>query len=192
VSKSKREQTDERLSSLLEYFGERVSRVFDCHFCLMIFEDDEAMRESPAQNPRTWALQGIQNACVDSTLLALRDLDDFLTPGRGKPDDLKASHFGFRKDCHFLTKTERESINKLIAHSTLAGAQRQASGWDVLELVSKGVSQSLEFLKWIIVTYIGHFNLWTAAIQTQRTLESRLNYITTEMEKRRRIQAEYQ
>lgn len=193
MSKNQRSQTDARLSPLLEYFGERVTRVFDCHLCILIFEDDEDMRESPPHNHRTWALQGIHNACLESTLLALRDLDDFLTPRghRAKPDDLKASDFGLAKDCHFLTASERQRINKLIAHTTLEGP-KDRDGWDVFELVSKGVSQSLDFLKWIIATYAGHFELWTAAIVTKKTLESRLKYIAAELEERRKRQAEYQ
>lgn len=175
--------SDERLSPLLNYFDERVMRVFDCQLCRLMFEGDEDMRDSPAENPRAWVLRGIHDACLDSTLMALRDLDDFFTPGRGRPDDLKASVFGFEKNCKFLTASERESIDKLVAHSTLRGAQKQP-GWDILELVSKGVSQSQNFLDWIIATY-PHSYLCLVAVGTKKTLESRLKYITAEVQKRR-------
>ena len=56
MNKDQAGQTDERLSPLLEHFCERVTRLFNWHYFILMFEDDEDMRGNPSSNPRTWAL----------------------------------------------------------------------------------------------------------------------------------------
>ncbi len=101
---------------------------------------DEDFTANPAKNGRAWSLQTIHSACLHTTLLALRDLDDVLTPraNQSPPDDLKICDFGFPHSLTFLTKSERRSINKKIAHSTLPGAELPSYRWDVFELLTKG------------------------------------------------------
>lgn len=124
------DDTDERLSPLMEYFGERLNRAFAYFLCVLEFEDDEDLHANPTYNSRAWSLQTIKNACMDSTLIALRDLDDFFTerePAKRKPhngDDIRALNFGYKGSHAFLTQTERERINKLIAHTTTVGISR--------------------------------------------------------------------
>jgi hypothetical protein len=151
------------------------------------FEDDEDMHADPTNNARAWSLQTIKNACMDTTLIALRDLDDFFTE-RTTPakDDIRASHFGYGGSHAFLTQSERVMINKLIAHTTTVGAASQGVRWDILELVSKGVSQCLEFLSWIENEYgLAHFNLYTAALVIRRRSGAHLAFVRSEAEKRR-------
>ena len=175
--------TDAKLAPLMEHFGERLNRVFAYFACALEFEGDEDLGTDPMHNARAWMLQTIENACIDTTLIALRDLDDFLIrrTQNTKPDDLRASDFGYNGSHAFLTQSEREKINKLVAHTTTVGAANQGFRWDILELATKGVSQSLEFLKWVEKEYgLAHFNLYTAACFIRTRVDSQFAHITRE------------
>ncbi len=184
------DDTDARLAPLVEYVGERVNRVFAYFYCALEFDGDEDLRADPARNDRAWSLQTIENACMDTTLIALRDLDDFLTGRKPetKPDDIRASDFGYSGSHSFLTKSEREKINKLIAHTTTVGVAFHGLRWDILELATKGISQSVVFLRWVEKEYgLAYFNLYTATMAIRTRIESQFESISGEAEKRRAI-----
>lgn len=186
---SDKSDNDEKLGPLLEYFAERLNRVYAHFFCALEFEEDEDARGDPGKNDRTWSLQTIQNGCSHASLIAIRDLDDFLTPrdSKSKPDDLKASDFGYPESRSFLTTSERVAINKLIAHTTVVGAQSQGFRWDIWELTSKCVAQSFEFLKWIESHYgLSHFLLFTAALGCRTRTQKIHEYFAAEIAKRKK------
>jgi hypothetical protein len=83
---------DSELSPRLEYFAERLNLVFSFFFFTLEFSDDEDLAQE-ATNHRAWALKTIANACLHTSLIALRDIDEFLRPrtSQSKPDDVKAS-----------------------------------------------------------------------------------------------------
>lgn len=169
------DQTDSRLSPNLEYFTECLNLVFSYFFFTLEFEHDEALTAKPGKDSRAWAVQTIHNACLHTTLIALRQLDEFLTPRRSnsRPDDLKASDFGMAKRLAFLSEQERKDVDKLIAHITLHGVQSQRLAWHVHELATKAVSQCLAFLRWIENQYgVSHFLLYTAAVACRKKTES--------------------
>ena len=61
----------------------------------------------------------IHNATVESSLVSIRILDDIFGESRKYPDDLHQSDFsGLAPSTSFLTKLDREGINKQIAHIT--------------------------------------------------------------------------
>ena len=184
---SEDDSLDEERAPRLEYFADRLNRVFAYYFCVLEFEDDENFLSDPAKNDRAWALQTIKNACLHESLLAVRDLDDFLKPrtDKSRDDDLKASDFGYFENHSFLGATERDSINKLIAHTTFVGAASQGSRWGVWELTSKCVSQCLWFLQWVETTQAAHFLLWTAAIACRAKTKKIFSYIAGGIAKRR-------
>jgi hypothetical protein len=142
---------DDALINLVGYFAERVNLVFAYFYCVIMFEDDEDFTANPFDNGRAWALQTIRDACLHSTLIALRGLDDVIKPRteNTREDDLRLSDFGYTKRLSFLTKSERERINKEIAHATLPGSEPAKRRWDIFELATKGVRQSLTFMKWV-------------------------------------------
>jgi hypothetical protein len=158
---------DEVVANLVGYFSERLLRVFSYFYCVVEFETDDDFTADASNNGRAWALQTIREACLHTTLLALRDLEDVLTPRtpKSKPDDFKISDLGFPTSLSFLAKSEREAINKRIAHSTLPGATPGSIRWDVFELVTKGVQQSLTFLEWASNQRgTDQFQTWTGAL----------------------------
>ena len=60
-------ESDVLLGSLLEYFGDRLNRIFAYYFCVLEFEADSAMQGDPITSSRAWALQAIKNACYHET-----------------------------------------------------------------------------------------------------------------------------
>jgi hypothetical protein len=182
---STKSETDERLGPLLEYFNERLFRVFAHFFCILEFHDDEDSEGDPAENTAVWATQTIQNGCAHASLMAIRDLDDFLTERRRYPDDLKASDFGYLGSHSFLSTAERRLIDKLIVHTTTVGAEAQAFEWSIWELASKCVTQSIDFLAWIENRYeFQHLRLYVAANISRRKAKAIQNYLAMEIPQR--------
>jgi hypothetical protein len=185
---SQKPHDDESVSAGLEYFAERLNLVFSYFFCTLEFSKDEDFTGEPGKSDRTWALQTIQNACLHTTLIALRDVDDFLTPRtrRSKEDDLKASDFGFPRSASFLAKSERTAINKNIAHSTLPGVHAVGFRWDVFEIATKGIRQAMQFFEWAEQHFgLEHFLTWSAALVCRRKTQAIYDYIAKEVEKHR-------
>ena len=144
---------DEQISRMIAFFADRLNLVFAHFFCTIEFDGDEDFRAAPTlenfKNPRIQGLRMIRSACLHTTLIALRDLGDVLSQRpKSKPDDLRASDFGYPPVASFLAPCDRNSINKAIAHSTtfdVAASQR----WNIDTLVMKCVQQSLTFLRWL-------------------------------------------
>ena len=106
-------------------------------------------------------------------------LDDVLTPRtkRSEPDDFKISDLGFSHSLAFLANSERRDINKRIAHSTLPGSEPVLFRWDVFELVTKGVSQSLKFLDWVAEQKtVEQFQSWSSAMYCRARTKNIYDY----------------
>ena len=80
ISEDNPEDLDRTYAAHLEYFADRINLLFSYHFWVLEFRGDEDIRDNVAYNDRTWALMTMKNACLHTSLIALRDLDDFLTP----------------------------------------------------------------------------------------------------------------
>ena len=147
----KDDDDDDAVINLVGYFAERVNLVFSYFYCVIMFGDDEDFTANPFDNARAWGLQTIRDACLHTTLIALRDLDDVMSSRTAgtRDDDLRISDFGYSKRLTFLTKSERERINKEVAHATLPGSEPTKRPWDIFELATKGVCQSLTFMEWV-------------------------------------------
>ena len=148
--------------ALIEHFASRLFLVFSSFFFTSEFKKDRDLLTNPGMSWRgLFVLPTIHDACLNTTLMALRDLDDFFTPRTSNSwkDDLKASDLGFEQDLHFLLKGERVRINKLIMHSTRGAISgNQNDQWDIRELTSKCISQSLFFLKWVEANFTAEKN----------------------------------
>jgi hypothetical protein len=157
------EAKDENLGPLLEHFAERLNRVFAYDCCVFEFRDDPNLGGDPATSGRAWSLQTIKNACLHETLAAIRDIDDFLSQRtKSRPDDMRASDFGYMINGGFLSPPEREAIHKLVVHTTTTGAAKEGFRWDVWDLTTRCVARSTDFLEWVENNYCG-FRLWTTA-----------------------------
>lgn len=180
---------DEKIAQQLEHFAERLNLVFAYFFCALEFEDDEDSHADPGMNDRAWAMKTIQNACLHTSLVALRDLDDFFAPRtkNSRPDDLKASDFGYPGSLTFLVVSERKAIDKVIVHSTLPGSEAGGSRWDIFDLATKCVKQSDRFLDWTEKRFVSDaFLTWTAAVFCRHKTKAIYGYVARAVEARRR------
>jgi hypothetical protein len=183
---------DDAVASFVGYFAERLNLAFSYFYCVIEFEGDEDFTADPFDNGRAWSLQTIREACLHTTLIALRDLEDVLTPrtDRSRPDDFKISDFGFPHTLGFLAESERIAINKHIAHSTLPGSQPGPFRWDVFELVTKGVSQALKFLDWVAEQKgAEQFESWSSAIYCRARTKKIYDYFAAAIKERREAKA---
>ena len=143
------DEIDKNVARYLEYFADRSNRLFAYYFCIFEFQNDDDYNRPLDECDRTWRLKSIKDSCLHTTLIALRDLDDFLSPRTDKTmrDDLRASDFMLAEDLRFLTKEERICINKYIAHTTSKGAENAGYRWDIHEMISKAIAQCDVFLE---------------------------------------------
>ena len=108
-------ELDEKYAPQLEYFSDRSNLLFSYHFFILEFREDEDLNGDLSTNDRTWMLQTMKNACLHTTLMALRDLDEFFNPEKAYNTDLRAADFGLDESRQFLTATEREQINPVVS-----------------------------------------------------------------------------
>ena len=185
------ESEDEARSVEIEYFAERMHLVFAFHFFHLEFQGDETLENKNLDQGRTWSLFAIHNACLHSALLAVRDIDDFFYVPKANEkskrmvceDDMKAQHFGYTSNASFLSDDERKSINKRIAHLSTTGVMNKSVGWDIPELVTKAVSQGLQFLDWVVKnrSIATDFMTYTAALGCSTQTKRWLEYLTKEV-----------
>ena len=86
-----------------------------CTFqCFAYYLDCTRVPPSTAPDVGTW----LKDAALESSLMSIRDLDDFFCPHSTRTDDVIASDFDFPHPKRFLTKADRDSINTKLAHLT--------------------------------------------------------------------------
>lgn len=190
MSDESADEIDNRLAPHLEYFADRSNLIFAYHFSVIEFMDDEDFVGESTDNDRAWSLKTIKHACMNASLMALRDLDDFFTPRTSKTrnDDLRASDFGMDETRQYLSSNERVWINKRIAHTTKHGAMTRGYRWEILELISKAVAQCDSFLEWIKNYYsIDHLNIWMTAAGMQAKTKAILKAIQDESARQAKI-----
>lgn len=175
---------DDSRAEIVEHFGSRLFQVFSYFFFSVEFKKDEKFIQEFTQNPgpdiRGIGLLVIQGACLNSTLVAIRDIDDFFKPrdAKSRNTDLKASDLGHAEGLEFLTADERKRISTIIVHSTDSAVKNWDTSWDIQELISKCVSQSLHFLNWAVTNYPGenHPKVWAVAIKHTTLIKMILTY----------------
>jgi hypothetical protein len=97
------------------------------------------------------AYPAIDIATVESSLLSIRILDDFFGNSKKKSDDLIASDFdGFPASTAFLTKDQREDINKSIAHLTTTRLDPTGTKFPYATLLKGAIPRCTDFLEFVI------------------------------------------
>ena len=119
----------------------------------------------------------IKNAALESSLMSIRDLDDFLLSDQNaRPDDLIAADYGFPSNRSFLTDLEREAINKKLAHLTYRSARelqqnplrKNPRTWNNAEMVNRAISRLLEFLDHLEFSFFAGNTAQIGMIRTAR------------------------
>lgn len=96
----------------------------------------------------------LRNASIDSSLLAYRKLDEFFTPVSKKkyPDDLHISDFPHYNGVPLLTKEDRKTLHKLIAHTTSHGIETSVD-WYFDTICLKTAALCMDFFDYLLKTY---------------------------------------
>lgn len=130
------------------------SRVFQCFVKLVWIKDVTPCLNGVA----TRHTKLIANATTESTLLAVRDLDDFFSVSGERDGDMRAIHYsGYRSPGGFLTKPERDSINKKLIHLTYRAVKERMKAtenfnprqWDSADLVERTMKAVVHFLSFL-------------------------------------------
>ena len=94
----------------------------------------------------------LQNACIESSLLGLRILDEFFTPQSKWDNDMKALDYGFTEAASFLKKEAKDKINTNLAHLSWLRVDNKHA-W-TYELTISALPACLAFYKHIIGSYL--------------------------------------
>lgn len=103
-----------------------------------------------------------EDACGDSSMLAVRALDEFFRTRRAAPkghshlktarkDDLFAEEFGYKDDKPLLSESRRADINQLMGHLTWRRVHETLESDLRADLVCV-IGHSVRFLAWLIKT----------------------------------------
>lgn len=104
----------------------------------------------------------LRNAALESSLMSIRDLDDFFASSSGaRADDMIATDFDFPAGRSFLTADERNAINKKLAHLTYQATtellndplRQNPRTWNNADLVNRASKPLLEFLEHLEKSY---------------------------------------
>jgi hypothetical protein len=98
----------------------------------------------------------VHDAVVNSHLMNCRRLNEFFyrPPKQAKyPDDLRAYKFGFEKLGPFLSKTDVEKIDKVIAHATFKAADEGKIPFEIFRYSSLAIQRSLEFADYLQISF---------------------------------------
>jgi hypothetical protein len=92
----------------------------------------------------------LENATVESSLIAIRAFDDFVQSNRNRPDDLIASDFHFLAITgHGISASERTRINKQIAHLTKIDLSSERQGFSYRESLAAVVPAAISFCEYV-------------------------------------------
>lgn len=128
-------------------------RIFQCFALLVWLVDIKPRLQEPV--PRRRKL--VANATVESTLLAVRDLDDFFSADNGRDEDIRATHYGYASPGRFLTKDVRDGINQKLVHLTYRAVKERLNTpdgpnprqWDSADLVERAMDRVLPFFDFL-------------------------------------------
>lgn len=120
----------------------------------------------------------VGNAVLDSTLMHLRALDDFLsTRKKRKVEDMKASDYGYPYDGSFLDASARETINKWHAHFSWVRTE-PCTGHYVVKHNLAAVAAVVRFVEWLVSNFLrtndDELELWQNDLRGLKRVERHL------------------
>lgn len=95
--------------------------------------------------PRDESIDAVRNATIESSLVAIRAIDEFFSAKAGRPTDIRAMDYsGFSPPSRFLEKCEFDLIGRRIAHLTVDRTDNEP--WQLTTLIERTCQSSLPFL----------------------------------------------
>ena len=118
----------------------------------------------------------VRNAALESSLMSIRDLDDFFGGNGKQKDDVIAADFGYQSVGRFLATDEREGINKKLAHLTYRaveerrrdGAHSNPRTWNFATLAVRAMTVFIAFLDFLETTFFAGASAQQGHVRTAR------------------------
>lgn len=168
-----------------------LSRAFQCFAYYHYYT-----RIHPNPGPNSGSdLIAVKNAALESSIMSIRDLDDFFTSNPRHSDDMVAADYGFPPGKQFLTRDERQGINKKLAHLTYQAVREHrqlpplhtARTWNNADLVSRAMARILDFFTHLETSFFASQPAQISFIQSARncilqTLKNMNNIARQEMD----------
>lgn len=120
----------------------------------------------------------VKNAALESSLMSIRDLDDFFGSAGKQKDDVIALDFGFSANGRFLSADEREGINKKLAHLTYRGVYERRLArtppsnprtWDYADLAVRAMDRFAAFLDFLESVFFASDSAQQGLVQMARS-----------------------
>jgi hypothetical protein len=156
-----------------EAWQDVMARAFQCfalyHWRTRIHNDPRASTD-PA-----FAL--LQNAALESSLMSIRDLDDFFASRSGsRADDIVGIDYGFPPCRGFLSTDERDAINKKLAHLTYRAVYERRQNpthpnprtWNNADLANRAMIVFGEFLDHLEASFFANDTAQQGLVRTAR------------------------
>lgn len=123
----------------------------------------------------------VSNAALESSLMSIRDLDDFFGSSGKNKDDVVAADFQYHGTKAFLTLDERTGINKKLAHLTYRALherrqfpmQGNPRTWNNADLVNRAMAAFLPFLDYLENTFFSNDQGQQNFVRSARTTINR-------------------
>jgi hypothetical protein len=121
----------------------------------------------------------LENACVDSSLVALRAFEDFVTAHRSKPDDLIATDFpGLAITSPGIGLDQRTKINKHIAHLTHLDLEDELHCYSYRDCLDAVMAAAIAFCDHVVEKISDDHGLHQFAVGTKEVCVAvRDNYV---------------
>lgn len=120
----------------------------------------------------------LNNSAIESTLMSLRDSDDFFSPAnKRQSSDLRASDYsGYTTLGSFLNLAERGFINKHLTHLTSNPALHRESEslteLNITNMVERMTNRSFHFFQWVSTESDASLDIKDTISQTLETMKS--------------------
>ena len=97
------------------------------------------------------AMEVVRNATIESSLIAIRVIDEFFATSGERSGDIRSHHYaGYSSPGRFLEKSEYDRIGRSVAHLTVDRADSSQNPWQIVELIRRSYVPSENFLAFIV------------------------------------------
>ena len=158
MKRKSRVPSEENKRRAVDLFINRLEQAFAFYFWAKYVQP-----MLPKHSDLKHSIEVVQNACVQSTLICIRDLDDFFaTTNKRFENDLRAQDFfGYKSLGSFLTDEERNNIHWRIVHLTYEGIWTGTTGiapdrnvdWNPKDFWAKTTRRAFHFMDYLILVH---------------------------------------
>ncbi len=96
------------------------------------------------------AMEALRVAGIESSLLSIRQINDFFLPRR-YPSDIRAEDYiSFTSPGPFLKRSEMRALNKNLAHLTTERAESFPQRWAIYDMIRRAHDAAVTFVRFLV------------------------------------------